>query len=223
MCRAHPRGTRGVAVCHQKCATNSGGPLSNRTLDTVRMGAASVRQERRVRACSSAHDPRVSACSSDHTAILLTVFIVFGSLCFAVLLHPEELIGDRSAGPRSATCPLACLGGGPSLGCLRFLGGGCGPCSHVSAQGASLVAAVLFVAFLILATNFQTDLGLGTVSFPTAHTQCPHSPRYSGPSALFSPPWLTQCSHSPLPTVHSSHAGVRNVCFLLCCCGSVYV
>lgn len=54
-------------------------------------------------------------------SILLTVFIVFGSLCFAVLLHPDELIGDR--------------------------------------------AAVLFVAFLILATNFQTDLGLGIISY----------------------------------------------------------
>jgi len=54
-------------------------------------------------------------------SIVLTIFIVFGSLGFAVLLHPDELIGDR--------------------------------------------AAVLFVAFLILATNIQTDLGLGTVSY----------------------------------------------------------
>jgi hypothetical protein len=108
-------------------------------------------------------------------SIVLTIFIVFGSLGFAVLLHPDELIGDR--------------------------------------------AAVLFVAFLILATNIQTDLGLGTVSYllwvdifngiqltiifgvilqtsttllpqplPGTDNQSPHAPRG------LSPCWLQRCT-----------------------------
>ena len=52
--------------------------------------------------------------------ILSTVLVVGGSLVTALLLHPEEYIGDRSA--------------------------------------------VLFIAFLILITNMQMDLGLGVIS-----------------------------------------------------------